>query len=88
MPVTPEILQAIQIAVLLEFAVLAGLLARAGQGRWILPLAAFLACGLVLMIALQAALEQAPTQLQAALAASGLLQVLTLWLAWRALRRA
>lgn len=87
MTVTDGLLQLIQIAVIVEFAVLAALLARAGETRWIAPLAAFLASGLVLMMAVQAALGDAPGRLQAALAASGLLHGLTLWLVWRALRR-
>lgn len=87
MPPTTSLIDIIFIAVAVEFAVLALALWATARDEWIAPLGAFLASGAALMLAVRLTLAGSGDSLiQAALAAAGLLHLITLLFAWRAAR--
>jgi len=85
--VTPGLVDAILVAVALEFAALCALLWRAGAQRLVLPLLLYLASGAFLLAALRAAIASPTSEgIAAALLASLLAHAASLAQGYRALR--
>ena len=83
---SPLLIDGILVGIGIELAGLTAVLFRTGRRRWIPPMVAFLLSGAALMLALRFALSGAsPMLIQASMAVSGLMHILTLWLVVRAL---
>lgn len=72
MTLSPWMLDAVSVGIILEFLLLAYLLQRLGAARWILPLFWFLLSGLLLMQSVRAALADSPLEILASLLVASL----------------